>query len=158
VLMPKPSVRWSAGDVAALRAELNSTPAVNKATPTSKQRNRIWELHPSMHCSIVGTCLSMAELRQLLVRLDVPEATTADDHRLHQLGVKLAGNVRSGAKLLQKALDRRHKQAISHLAKAKDEAAVAALWEQARKDGDIPGGYWAVLTHPATTETLVKRV
>jgi hypothetical protein len=26
------------------------------------------------------------------------------------------------------------------------------------KQGDVPGAYWAVLTHPATTEDLVKRV
>jgi hypothetical protein len=35
---------------------------------------------------------------------------------------------------------------------------VAALWDDAVKRGDIPGAYWALLTHRATTETLVKRV
>jgi len=47
---------------------------------------------------------------------------------------------------------------LNQCAKAKDAAAVAAFWDKAAKRGDIPGAYWAVLTHPATTHELVKRV
>jgi hypothetical protein len=47
---------------------------------------------------------------------------------------------------------------LNQCAKAKDAAAVAAFWDDAAKRGDIPGAYWAVLTHPATTHELVKRV
>jgi chromosome segregation ATPase len=35
---------------------------------------------------------------------------------------------------------------------------VGAQWRDPVKRGDIPGAYWAVLTHPATTQALVKRV
>lgn len=47
---------------------------------------------------------------------------------------------------------------LNQCAKAKDAAAVAAFWEDAAKRGDIPGAYWAVLSHPATTNDVVKRV
>ena len=30
---------------------------------------RLWDLHPSLHCSIIGTCLTAAELRQILRKL-----------------------------------------------------------------------------------------
>src|SRR4029453_1417197 len=39
-----------------------------------------------------------------------------------------------------------------------DAAAVAAFWDEAVKRGDIPGAYWAALTHPGTTNELVKKV
>jgi hypothetical protein len=54
-------------------------------------------------------------------------------------------------KLLNKALDRRHRLAIHQFAKAGEEADVRLLWREAAGRGDIPGAYWAVLTHPATT-------
>ena len=43
-------------------------------------------------------------------------------------------------------------------AKAKDAAEVAALWDAAMKGGDIPGAYWAVLTHPHCGGPLARRV
>jgi hypothetical protein len=124
----------------------------------SRQRTRIWDLHHSLYCSIIGTCLTTAELRAILLRLDAHGAQTADDHGIHQLGVKLVSGPKAGAKHLQKALDRRHKMMLNQCAKAKDAAAVAAFWDDAAKRGDIPGAYWAVLTHPATTHEVVKRV
>jgi len=123
-----------------------------------KQRNRIWDLHHSLYCSIIGTCLTTAELRAILLRLGVHGAQGADDHGIHQIGVTLVSGPKAGAKQLQKALDRRHKLALNQCAKAKDTAAVAAFWDDAMKRGDIPGAYWAVLTHPATTNDLVKKV
>ena len=129
-----------------------------EAIEPSKQRTRIWDLHHSLYCSIIGTCLTTAELRAILLRLGVQGAQGADDHGIHQLGVTLVSGPRVGAKHLQKALDRRHKLALNQCAKAKDTAAVAAFWDDAMKRGDIPGAYWAVLTHPATTNELVKKV
>jgi hypothetical protein len=129
-----------------------------EAVEPSRQRTRIWDLHHSLYCSIIGTCLTTAELRAILLRLDDHGAQTADDHGIHQLGVKLVSGPKAGAKHLQKALDRRHKVTLNQCAKAKDAAAVAAFWDDAAKRGDIPGAYWAVLTHPATTHELVKRV
>jgi len=125
---------------------------------SSRQRTRIWDLHHSLYCSIIGTCLTTAELRAILLRLDVHGAETTDEHGIHQLGVKLVSGPKACAKQLQKALDRRHKVILNQCTKAKDAVAVAAFWDDAAKRGDIPGAYWAVLTHPATTHELVKRV
>ena len=140
------------------RDEREPEPAVPDPEKSSKQRNRIWDLHHSLHCSIIGTCLTTGELKQLLLRLNVRDVAVADDHALHQLGVMLAGNPKTGAKHLQRALDRRHGLAIKAFARAKDEFALLERWNDAVKLGDIPGAYWAVLTHPATTDELVKRV
>jgi hypothetical protein len=135
-----------------------SRDAAARLAPPSKRRTQIWDLHHSLHCSIIGTCLSSAELRRLLVRLEVGDAATADDHDLHMMGVLLAGRAKAGGKQLQKALDRAHSSAINQFAKAKDAAGVAALWEEALARGDIPGAYWALLTHPATTDAMAKDV
>ena len=134
------------------------TPALcDVASPQTPRRSRIWELAEALHCSIVGTCLSNAELRHALARLGVNGIEAADDHELHVVGVMLGGRRDAGAKLLQRALDRRHAIAIKQYAKARDEDALRQLWDASMRSGDIPGAYWALLSHPAATEAIVKK-
>ena len=33
------------------------------------RRKRLWELDPTLHCSIIGTCLTQGELREILRRI-----------------------------------------------------------------------------------------
>jgi hypothetical protein len=122
----------------------------------SKRRTRIWELYTSLHCSIIGTCLTPGELRRLLIRLRVAGAETAGDHDAHMLGVLTAARPQEGAKLLQKMLDRRHALALSRFGGAPDRPALCALWEDAMAGGDIPGAYWAMLTHPLTSNEMAR--
>jgi hypothetical protein len=119
------------------------------------RRTKIWEFSTNLHCSIIGTCLSTAELRQTLARLGVARGEWTD-HDLHHSGVSLAAKHDQAAKQLHKALDRRHKLAISQFGKARTEAELTTLWRDAVKRGDIPGAYWALLTHHATTPALVR--
>jgi hypothetical protein len=123
----------------------------------STRRTKIWEFSQNLHCSIIGTCLSTAELRQTLTRLALAQNDWTD-HDLHHKAVSLAAKHDQAAKLLHKALDRRHKLPISQFGKARTEAELTTLWRDAVKRGDIPGAYWAVLTHPATTQSLVRLV
>ena len=133
-------------------------PADLDAAPEgAARRSRIWEFGVNLHCSIIGTCLTTAELRHVVERVE-PALGAASDHDLHMRGVMLAARRADGAKFLQKALDRRHRVAIARFGKAQDARAVLALWGAALRQGDIPGAYWAALTHPATTEEVIKRV
>ncbi len=122
------------------------------------RRSKIWDIAPLLHCSIIGTCLSAAELRQFFIKLGDADARTASDHTLHSSGVHAAGKHDLVGKLLNKALDNRHEAAIRRFAKASNATQVRALWLEAFEQGGIPGGYWAVLTHPATDRPLVEEV
>lgn len=127
-------------------------------TAPAKRRSRIWELSPSLHCSIVGTCLTTRELRQIVGRTTGRDVAELDEHDVHGDGVRLAGRHDDGGKLLQKALDKRHQAALNRFAQAKTADAVAGLWDEAKRAGEIPGAYWAALSHPAATDKLVKQV
>ena len=119
------------------------------------RRTKLWEFSTNLHCSIIGTCLSTGELRQVLKKLGLapPEST---DHELHGAAVTLAGRHDIGAKLLGKALDQRHRLAVNHFAQATAEGGVLARWRDAVRRGDIPGAYWATMTHPATTASVIR--
>jgi hypothetical protein len=135
-----------------------SNPPLVMVDPRGTRRSRIWDISPSLHCSIIGTCLSAAELRQFFVKLGDVDAKTATDHALHSFGVRAAGQHDLVGKLLHKMLDHRHETAIKRFAKASTTAQVRQLWLQAFEQGGIPGGYWAVLTHPATDRPLIEEV
>jgi hypothetical protein len=123
-----------------------------------KRRRRIWEISGHLHCSIIGTCLTTTELRQVFLRLGLPGVQKETDHELHVRAMLVAGKREVASKLLQKALDRRHRAAINQFSRAQDVEEVRTLWSNAVERAEIPGGYWAVLTHPQTTEELVRHV
>ncbi|HWK44617.1 MAG TPA: DUF2325 domain-containing protein [Stellaceae bacterium] len=124
----------------------------------ARKRSRLWELSPYLHCSIIGTCLSTAELRQIILKVRGSELRGLTDHELHGEGVLLAGRHDGPGKLLNKALDKRHQTTLYRFAKAENAGAVAAFWDEAKRAGEIPGAYWAVLSHPASTDALIKAV
>src|SRR5262249_52352754 len=39
----------------------------------------------------------------------------------------------------------------------KEASALALLWDEAVKRGDIPGAYWAVLSHPLATDAIMRK-
>jgi hypothetical protein len=132
-------------------------PSLDEALARPARRTRIWELSHHVHCSIVGTCLSTGDLRQLLAKAGIADSG-ASEHDLHGRGVALASQRDGSAKLLHKALDRKHRTAIARFDKARTIDAVRAEWREAVKQGDIPGAYWAAMTHPATDDALVREI
>ncbi|MFC0407001.1 DUF2325 domain-containing protein [Roseomonas elaeocarpi] len=119
------------------------------------RRRKLWELSDQFHCSIIGTCLSAAELRKLLCKLN-PAHARETDHVLHGAAVGLAERHDTAGKMLHKALDARHAAATNRFARARTLEDVRSLWMEALAVGDIPGPYWAVMTHPDTSSELQR--
>ena len=132
-------------------------PELEELRDGRSRRTKIWELSHNLHCSIVGTCLSTGELRQVLAKLG-PVADDCSEHDLHGRGVTLASQRDGTAKVLHKALDRKHRIAVARFDKVGTVDAVRAEWREAVKRGDVPGGYWAAMTHPAASDALVREV
>lgn len=128
------------------------------AAKSGAQRLRTWEIPSTFHCSIIGTCLTTGELRQLLIRAGQEDARTATDHALHGRGVRLAGQRDQAARLLNKALDRRHENSIRRLPREAGEETLRAIWRESFDRGDIAGPYWALMSHPASPPALVREI
>lgn len=133
-----------------------TAPDATPFTPPASRRDRLWELSPNLHCSIIGTCLTTADLRSLMAKLGIAASAGVSEHDLHAQAVSRAARKEEGGKLLHKLLDRRHERDIQRLARATNADALRALWRASLERGDIPGAYWAVLTHPLTDRGLVK--
>lgn len=127
-------------------------PLPTPAAMQSPRRARLAELDPNLHCSLIGTCLTTAELRKLIPRhaplLDRKHAT---DLQIHHTAVELTTAGHAVARELNKALDTRHALAIKKFRTVQDEPGLRRLWQEALANGDVPGAYWALMTHPAST-------
>lgn len=122
-----------------------------------RSRSKIWELNGSIHCSVIGTCLTTAELRRVMDKVLPCGGAHASDHDLHSQAVGLCSHQGAAAKLLQKALDHRHEVVIKRFSRLAGGTAILAAWAEARAAGDIPGAYWAVLTHPDSGHEVLRR-
>ena len=120
------------------------------------RRMRLADLPPLMHCSVIGTCLSTAELRKLVPRFYEMDRQRTTDLEIHHAAVQLSNEGGAAAKALQKLLDARYENTLKRFKPASDEAALHRLWREALDSGDIPGAYWALMTHPQTTDALQK--
>lgn len=119
-------------------------------------RARLADLDTQLHCSVIGTCLSTADLRKLMRRfMDVDDA---NDLEVHHEAVRLIPQHAELARVLHKALENRHASAVQRFGRARDAATLTGLWDEALRQGEVPGAYWAVLTHRRITPTLRQRV
>jgi len=133
--------------------------APKPALPKAPQlRKKLWELPRNLHCSVVGTCLTTPELRKVLGKFAEADLHRLSELDLHEQGVTSAGHQDDAGRALHKALDRRHEAVVKRFARADDPQSLRRLWQEARQGGDLPGAYWAVLTHAATTDALVHEV
>lgn len=132
-----------------LRAAPNPTPA--------GQRRKLWEVRPDLHCSILGTCLSYADLLKIGRRAGFVPAEQATEYEVHNYFVHRAEEPDRLARLMQKTLDAKYRAAIHASQKAQCEESLAAFWSRAVAEGNIPGPYWALVTHPLVTEPLIVR-
>lgn len=121
-------------------------------------RKKLWELDQYYHCSVIGTCLTLAELRQIQRRLGGTTRTLATDHDLHRAFVGAARDATPAGRLLHKLLDRKYKPAIQQIGKAQSAEEFAAYWDAAVNAGDVAGAYWALITQPNVPNPVLDRV
>lgn len=130
---------------------------VQPAPVVARRRTRLADLDTHLHCSIIGTCMTTADLRKLVPRHTTLDKQHASDVEIHHVAVQLAMEGGAGCKALQKSLDDRYDAALRRFDKARDAEALMALWDEALANGDIPPAYWAVMTHPSSTLELRQK-
>lgn len=132
------------------------SPVPTRALPPG-QRRRLWTIDQRLHCSVIGTCLTLGDLRRIERRLKIEPLKTATDFQIHGNFVVWAGQPGPVAKQMQKLLDRRYAVTIRRFAGTTSSDELSQMWAASLQDGDVPGPYWALLTHPETDDALSMR-
>lgn len=140
-------------------APLLPTPAqtTSSAATPSRRRRRLWELERKHLCSLVGSCLSLAELRRL-ARQGGFRGERFDAYRLYVEAVSLAGTCNAVAQRMQAMLERKYAAWVKRFASLTTDAQLLESWREHFARGEVAGAMWAALTHPAASEQTQNRI
>jgi hypothetical protein len=127
------------------------------SSPANK-RKKIWELSSHHHCSIVGTCLTIGEARALGKKIGATCPNPEDlDATIHSILVRESVTKNRASTLLNKTLNKKYESSLRIFNKCNTPLEITKLWKDAFQVGNIPGPYWAALSHPLIdNETTVK--
>jgi len=122
-------------------------------------RRKLWELTGGWHCAIIGTCLTLEDLRILARKLSVKTKPGFNpDYQLHAYFVQSAAAGGTASKMLNKLLDRRHSGAVRRARDLRTVEELAGFWRQSLEEGAIPGPYWALVSHPKATDMFCEQM
>jgi hypothetical protein len=138
--------------------DLRVAPLVAQPPVRPPVRQKVWELQGGLQCSIVGTCLSDADLIAIGRKSGVRPRDDARGYEVHSYFVQQVGKDCQVARTAQKLLDRRHDGILRRVAAARSEAELTTLWEAEYNGGRVPGAYWAFLTTTHVPSALAIRI
>ncbi|MEY6433789.1 DUF2325 domain-containing protein [Thioalkalicoccus limnaeus] len=124
--------------------------AVTEAATVAKKSGpiKLWDIPHKYHCPIVGTCLLVDELRRISDKVEAGAHRSANDYRIHVRFVGAAETKNPLSIATQRLLDRKFASSIRQFARAKGSDEIEALWRGAVAEGNIPGPFWALMSHP----------
>ncbi len=103
-----------------------------------------------------GVCLPLDTLRRL-VNKALGGKAMADDYEVHVGAVAQCAHRNRLSEAVQAELERRFALDIQRFKSAKSPRALADLWTEALRQGDVAGAFWATLSHPSPRCTCVHR-
>lgn len=119
------------------------------ATFPARRRRDIWELSTQHHCSIVGTCLTIGEARAIGKKVGVRCPNPDDlDSTIHSILVRESATKNTVSVLLNKSLNKKYDSSIRIFQRCNSAGEIRDLWKESFDFGNIPGPYWAALSHP----------
>ena len=127
--------------------------------PEAHKQKSIWEMPSTQHCSIVGTCLSLGEARLIGKKINVTCPNKEDlDATIHSVLVQECAKKNWASRLINKTLNKKFDNSIKVFRPCKDSDELLSLWRDAFSVGNIPGPYWAVLSHPCLSKDVGVKV
>ena len=134
------------------------SPMLALPRPAGRKRKKLWEMSQRWHCSLIGTCLPVAEMRKFADRAGF-QVREMSDYTLHTSVVCSCDSRTEVAELIQRFLEKRHATTVQRFNRVKGKAAVMALWREALAAGnDIPGALWACWSHADLDEEAGKEI
>ena len=139
-------------DTAALTAPLPATSA--RATPSAKKRLKIWQIPTGWLCSVVGTCLTSSDVERIVRRCGLAFPDDVQTYDIHGFMVARASERGPVAREITRTLDDKHAAILRKVGAERDQARLAALWDDLCSRGLIAGAYWAIMSHTHVAEPL----
>lgn len=132
---------------------------VKEKEGVGQRRKKIWQIPSSYHCSVIGSCLSRNDLKKIAAKKSFGFESNVDDFTVHRNLSAIAATRLPKTRALHKMLDLKYKAAIKRYDSLVSDGEILEQWRKDLQEaGNIAGAYWAVLTHPVPSDTLIDQV
>jgi len=118
------------------------------------ERTKLWELDHNYHCAVIGTCLTMDEVKKLLRSFHV-SVNDSSSYDIHTAIVTIISFHDFRSKKVQSYLNKKFKAAI-HKTKKMNAAELKIEWKRVVNSGELIATFWAVIAHPLTSEQMKR--
>lgn len=123
------------------------------ARQTLLRRRKLWDIAGKYHCPLIGTCLSVEELRRLARRAGLEGWDSESDYALHSTAVGLARDRNELSELMQKHLELKFTLPLRRMGHIKSADDLLCAWRSALTRGEeLAGMLWAALSHACVNE------
>ncbi|MCU0841160.1 MAG: DUF2325 domain-containing protein [Thiobacillaceae bacterium] len=114
------------------------------------RRRKLWELEEKHHCPVVGSCLSLEEIKKI-ARKSGSQGHGFDAYRLHVEAVSVSCSRNAAAEAMQRTLERKFAHVVRRFDQARTDAEVLEMWREHLDRGEVAGALWATLTHRSSS-------
>lgn len=121
-----------------------------------KDTRPIWELN-QLICSIIGTCLTLKDLRKIARRCGHKAKEKMTPFEFHHTIVFACQTCGPMAKTVQKYLNEKYWLTVQRLDKLEANELEQA-WEEAVHEGEVAAAYWAIATRADAPSSLIKHI
>lgn len=120
------------------------------------RRKKLWEIQGSYQCSILGTCLRRTDLRQIAKKKLYDLQGAVNDYDIHASLLSYTVTRCPQSRALNKIIDGKYRKSIQRYSKATSDAEILELWNEDVNSSEVAGAYWAVMTHPHSSQRLLR--
>jgi hypothetical protein len=149
-----PHILESAIDLPATAGSASSLLSRADRPRPARKRLKIWQIPSGWLCSIVGTCLTPADVDRIVRRCGVTLPDDAQAYDVHGYLVGRAAEQGRVAREIGKALDEKHAAILRKIGAEQNQGRLAALWNDLCSRGLVAGAYWAIMSHGQVPEAL----
>lgn len=132
---------------------------IEKQSTGAHRRKRIWQIHSGYHCSIIGTCLSPHDLKQIVREKVFSLDSGTDVFSIHRALTIIAQEKLPETRALNKLLDQKFRGSIKRYARLSGDEEIEDVWRtDLNVEGVVPGAFWAIMSHPCCGKDVLDRV
>jgi len=106
-------------------------------------------------CPIIGTCLTLKELKKIAMRFGYKEGLTP--YELHSSMIQACINLPFVSKYVQKYLNEKYWLIMRRIDRFEGEGLFCA-WQEAVENGEIAGAFWAIMTRADAPSSVATQV
>lgn len=119
---------------------------------------KVWQLPHTLHCSIIGTCLTMTELKKIAAKGQLLINKNISDYDLHRVVISAAEYDCKFSRDLQKHLNDKYAISIRKLKALKKESEYMDYWNQACEESNMAGALWALMQSAKLSNEKVQQI